>query len=180
MAMDASLFAPAQPMLRMDRNASNDSTPRRSAGAPMPDNVVVPGFVPPSRDPLAQQLPPTRPGWSGAESSGERMPPVPASRRNRLARASFVFTGVALFAAGAALLRLDAGDTTLAGVASALAVVLLVLSCALAIGGVVLAVRGQLPWWPAVLALVLGVSALAGALYLAAGQVLDLSLPLVA
>ena len=190
--MDASpLFTPAQPMLRAARNASDDSSPppgapttrrseaasRSSEPAAVPDNIVVPGFLPPSRDPLTQQVLGPRPGWAGTGPSNERMPVVVPARRSRLVPASFIFTVLGVFAGGAALLRLDAGDAMLAGIASALAVVLLILSSALAIGGIVVALRRRTGRFGAVLALLVAFAALAGALYLAAGQVLELQLP---
>jgi hypothetical protein len=192
MTMDASpRFTHAQPMLRSANSAPNGTPPRRAtpttrresstarrAEPPAsPDNIVVAGFVPPVRDPLSQQVPGARPGWSGSGAPSALTPVVVPSRRNRLARASFLFTGLGVFAAGAALLRVDAGDAMLAGAATALAVVLLILSSALAIGGVVAAARRRIAWFPPLLALLLALALLAGALYLAADQVLDLPLP---
>jgi hypothetical protein len=170
-------YAPAQPMLRSSRNNSEGPASRRTPPSAH-DNVVVPGFVPPARERFAPQTPANRPGWAaGTAAQGDRMPVVVPARRNRLVAASLVFTGLGMVAAGASLWRLGASDVMLAGIASALAVVLLVLSSALAIGSLVVGISRRTGWIAPAIALLLAVASLAGALYLAAGQVLDLQLP---
>lgn len=165
----------AQPLRRAARNF--DDAPRRASSS-LPDNVIVNGFTPPTRERLDTQLPTTRPGWAAAPAYGQRMPVLAAPRRRtRLVPAALVFAGLALMGSGAAVWHIGASDPALAGAAIALAVVLAVAATAFAIGAVVVAARRRLAWLPPAITLLLAVVALAAAGYLAAGQSLGMPLP---
>lgn len=142
---------------------------------PIPDNVVP-------RNARADRIPPPvvmyQPRQASGPSTGDRLPiSVVPSRRNGLARASLVLTLIGVVGGALAIWWLRVEDRALAGMISALVVALLLLSTALAIGGIASAVRRSIQWATPVIALVLALAALLCAGTVAASLVIGFELP---
>ncbi|WES65702.1 hypothetical protein P0L94_06420 [Microbacter sp. GSS18] len=156
--------------------ASLDESATVSTAAPIPDNVV------PRNAHTTDRIPPPvvmyQPRQASGPSPGERLPiSVVPSRRNGLARASLLISLIAVVGGAVAIWWLRVEDRALAGMISALVVALLLLSTALAIGGIASALRRSIQWATPVIALVFALAALVCAGTVAAALVIGFELP---
>ncbi|GAA1468016.1 hypothetical protein GCM10017607_15500 [Microbacterium thalassium] len=169
---------PAAPSREADDGALTAGFGAAGQVGPIPDNVVPPGGRKVDRIP-----PPVvvyQPRQASGPSTGDRLPiSVVPSRRNGLVRASLLVTLIAVIGGAAAIWWLRVEDRALAGMVSALVVALLLLSTALAIGGIATAVRRSITWITPVLALIAALGALACAVTVAASLVIGFELPAV-